>query len=228
MRRGAADYLVKDRLTTDLFERTIRTVREKHILERERELMIRRLAELSVMDELTRVPNRRHLMTKVQEEILRAERTAQVFSVLMVDLDRFKEVNDRLGHQAGDDVLRRCAAAILLALRGTDFTARYGGDEFLVLLPNTALDGARLVAEKLRRVVFELHDPVSSVSIGAAGWEPGVTRDVLLRRADRALYAAKEAGRNRVAVFSRDMETPADSLSPVSSGPGESRSRGAH
>lgn len=201
MRSGAADYLVKDRLSPDLLERTVRSVRDKHLLERERDHMLHKLAELSTIDDLTAVPNRRFFLAKLQEELLRAERTGHTFALLSIDLDRFKEINDRLGHHVGDNVLRQCAAALAGSLRTTDFTARYGGDEFCVILPVTPLSGARRAAENLRQAVERLPDPVPTVSVGVALWEPRMSTDLLLSRADQALYAAKQAGRNLVVVF---------------------------
>jgi len=201
MRGGAADYLVKDRLSADLLERTIRSAREKHFLERQRQQMMRRLAELSIIDDLTAVANRRHLMAKLEEELLRAERTGHGFAVLMIDVDYFKEINDRSGHQTGDRVLRLCAETLRRTVRAIDFVARYGGDEFCMLLPETERSGALRLAERLRETVHGLPEPTSTISIGIALWAPGASRDGLLREADDALYAAKEAGRNQAVAY---------------------------
>jgi diguanylate cyclase (GGDEF)-like protein len=127
--------------------------------------------------------------------------------VLFVDLDNFKQVNDRHGHESGNTVLKRAGEEILAVVRTTDFAARYGGDEFVVLLVRTGADGARVVAEKARVRVEamgrQLNFPAHLVtaSIGVAAFEPqaGSEADVLVA-ADRALYRAKAAGRNRVAI----------------------------
>ncbi|MCK4282964.1 MAG: diguanylate cyclase [Candidatus Brocadiae bacterium] len=201
MKAGAYDYLVKDDLSTDLLDRTMRYVRERRLLEQDRQRMVQKLAELSVTDELTSLPNRRRLQQVLHEEFRRSARTAQMFALLMLDLDRFKRVNDQYGHQMGDKVLKQCADALRDNVRSTDFVARYGGEEFCVILPATAPDGALKVAEKLRKAFEDMPEPVPNVSIGVAVWEPRGSADDLLRRSDEALYKAKGAGRNRVALY---------------------------
>lgn len=204
MKAGAYDYLVKDNLTADLLERTIRYARARCFLEEERARMVEELAELSVTDELTTLANRRRLTRKLHEEVIRSARTGHPFALLMIDLDHFKDVNDRLGHQVGDSVLRQCAVTLKKNLRGTDLLARYGGEEFCVVLPETSLQGGRHVAEKLRQAVADLSGPVPTISVGVAFWERHVSVEELVRRADEALYRAKEAGRNRVVLHGRD------------------------
>lgn len=201
MKAGAYDYLVKDGLDPDLLERTIRNARQRHFLEQERARMIRKLRELSVTDELTGLANRRRLTQLLDEEVRRSARTGHMFAVLMIDLDHFKLVNDRFGHQTGDGVLKQCATALRQSVRTTDLVGRYGGEEFCVVLPETSAAGAHRVAEKLREAVGVLPDPVPTISVGLALWEPRSSVDDLLRRADQALYKAKEAGRNRTVVY---------------------------
>ncbi|MFO7898168.1 MAG: diguanylate cyclase [Planctomycetota bacterium] len=201
MRSGAADYLVKDNLSPELLDRALRTVFEKQALQRERDNMMRRLARLSVTDELTSLANRRHLMAKLDDELARSERTGHPFALLLIDIDGFKAVNDEHGHQVGDAVLRACARAIAGAVRKTDFVARHGGDEFCVLLIDTGGENGAVMAEKICAAVQELPRPVPTVSIGTTAYEPGVTRDALFRAADEALYQAKSRGRNTVAVL---------------------------
>ncbi|MFA5028745.1 MAG: diguanylate cyclase [Candidatus Methylomirabilota bacterium] len=201
LRAGAAEYLVKDQVTPDALDRVLRTVRDKYVLERERERMMQRLSELSVRDDLTELANRRHLMAKLSDELLRSGRTGHFLALLMVDLDRFQDVNASRGHQIGDDVLKSCASTIVANLRSTDFVARYGEDAFCILLPETAPEDARRVAEKMRRVVDELPDPTPTASVGVAFWQPRVSREAILRQADQALHLAKEQGRNRVVVY---------------------------
>jgi diguanylate cyclase (GGDEF)-like protein len=200
MKAGAYDYLVKDTLSPDLLERTIRHAQQRHALEVERAGMVKRLEDLSITDELTSLVNRRHLTTKLEEEIQRSMRTGRPFAVLMVDLDHFKRINDQYGHQAGDQVLKRCAAILQQKERRTDVVARYGGEEFCLILPEASVAGARSAAERLRRAIKASPDTLPTVSIGVAMWEPGSSAEEVLRRADEALYAAKEAGRDRVAV----------------------------
>lgn len=201
MKAGAYDYLVKDELNSWNLERSIRHTLEKARLEKERTQLLQRLQKLTVTDELTGLANRRRLETKLNEEIHRSKRNQSPFSVLMIDLDRFKSVNDEYGHQRGDEVLKLCARTLQEQTRRTDLAARYGGEEFCVLLPDTELQGAACAAGKIRRAVEELPDPVPTVSIGIASWEPDVSAEDLIDRADEALYAAKENGRNRTASW---------------------------
>ena len=198
---GAYDYLPKDALSADLLERTVRNALQRLSLEKERARMIRELRELSVTDELTGIANRRSMMRKLEEEVWRSDRTGHSFALLMLDLDHFKEVNDRHGHQKGDQVLRRCAAVLQQNVRRTDLLARYGGEEFCVLLPETSLGGARRAAEKVRQAVVDLPPPVPTVSVGVACWQARSSFEDMLRQADEALYKAKAAGRNRVVAY---------------------------
>ncbi len=201
MKAGAYDYLVKDGLNPDLLERTIRNARTRYALEEERARMLEKLAEMSVTDELAGLANRRYLIRKLREEVRRSERTGHVFALLMIDLDRFKRVNDQYGHQQGADVLTKSAAALKRNLRTTDFVARWGGDEFCVLLPATPSAGARRVAEKLRKAFKTLPDPIPTISVGVASWKRHCSAEELLNKSDKALYRAKGRGRDRVAVY---------------------------
>lgn len=206
MKAGAYDYLSKDNLTADLLERTIRHVRKRHSLEQEQANMIQELAKLSVTDELTGLANRRELTRKLDEEVKRSARTGRPFALLMLDLDHFKQVNDKYGHQTGDKVLRQCSDALRKNLRGTDFAARYGGEEFCILLPETDLQGANILAEKFRQAIKSLPDPVPTVSIGVAFWKPKSSTKDIISRSDKAMYKAKETGRDCVVVYGGNVE----------------------
>jgi diguanylate cyclase (GGDEF)-like protein len=159
-------------------------------------------------DPLTGVANRRRFYHALEVECLRFTRNHLPMSVLMIDLDYFKAVNDEHGHVVGDAVLRIVAQLILLSLRKTDLLARYGGEEFSVLLPETELDGAVVIAERIRRTVCEkpiLADGCqvhASVSVGVANHihDDEAVPEILLKKADGALYRAKALGRNRVEV----------------------------
>ena len=159
-----------------------------------------KLKELSGSDELTRLADRKRLMLKLEQEVIRAAHTSRSLGLLMIDLGNFKQVNERYGHERGDEVLKQCAAALRQNLRRDDFAARYGGEEFCVLLPE-APSGATLVAERLRGVINALPDPVPTISVGVAFWEPHGSAQEMLRRADDALQKAKEAGRDRVVLY---------------------------
>ncbi|HYV95980.1 MAG TPA: diguanylate cyclase [Gemmatimonadaceae bacterium] len=167
-----------------------------------------RLEVLARTDPLTQVLNRRALTTRLSAEMDRARRYDAVLTMLMLDLDHFKEVNDRYGHLVGDDVLRVVAGFLQSAIRSVDIVARYGGEEFVVVLPETLLPGGMVFAERalaqIARHPFDIPAGRFSItaSVGVAVY-PGdgiATVDELFARADEALYRAKSAGRNRVAV----------------------------
>jgi diguanylate cyclase (GGDEF)-like protein len=164
---------------------------------------LRRSAEESRIDALTGLANRRGLEERLQEEIARAIRYGHPFSMLMIDLDDFKVVNDRFGHAAGDRALESVAAVIQESIRTIDIASRFGGEEFVVLLPETALSGAAVVAERIQSGVVAGPAPHPfTVSIGVAEWDSRApSRETLLDRADMALYRAKRSGKNRVELF---------------------------
>jgi diguanylate cyclase (GGDEF)-like protein len=186
-----------------------------------------RLLRSGLTDILTGWHNRRYLESRLREEIVRCRRDRGTLACLMIDVDHFKSINDRYGHLAGDEVLRRVAQRVEAAVRGSDVTARYGGEEFVILLPGTDAEAAELLAERIRRAVaehgFEIAaatDPVPvTVSIGVAEHRAGDIEDLklvgerLLARADAALYAAKAGGRNRVAYDA----THAEGVRPIMS-----------
>jgi diguanylate cyclase (GGDEF)-like protein len=167
---------------------------------------------LSITDGLTGVFNRRYLALSLRREIERAQRFGRSLSLLMIDIDRFKDINDEHGHQRGDEVLVDLARRVLGEIRSQiDHFARYGGEEFVILLPETPCEGALRVAERVRRRIGERPFASSTgpplrvtVSIGAAAYpDDGDSADDLLRAADGALYRAKERGRDRVEPAAR-------------------------
>ncbi|MHC1789491.1 GGDEF domain-containing protein [Solidesulfovibrio sp.] len=157
-------------------------------------------------DGLTRIHNRRAFDERLIDELRRHQRYTQPMSLLMIDIDHFKGINDRYGHLVGDHVLREIGRILSDTLRSTDFTARYGGEEFVVILPQTTDEHSRILAERLRTIIAEarfVHDGEAfsiTVSIGAATMQPGALskRKELLEKADKALYQAKHLGRNQV------------------------------
>ncbi len=160
------------------------------------------LRHLSRHDVLTGLANRMAANEQLHSEFLRMKRTGSTYAVLMLDVDHFKRVNDSFGHEAGDHVLKRVAQTLTRCLRETDFVARFGGEEFVVLLPDTDLTAATQVAEKIRRAVEASIDPIAgriTISIGLAVPSPEQhDENIALNLADDRLYAAKHAGRNRV------------------------------
>jgi diguanylate cyclase (GGDEF)-like protein len=162
------------------------------------------LQRLATTDPLTGVFNRRHYMDLMTREQRRADRYCILFSVLMIDLDRFKRINDSHGHQVGDQAIRAVAEVARRTLRPTDIMARYGGEEFIITLTHTDTPGAIKVAERLREAVTEImvETPTGqigfTISIGISTHRRAALLEQIIGAADRALYAAKAAGRNRV------------------------------
>jgi diguanylate cyclase (GGDEF)-like protein len=168
----------------------------------------RQMETLAATDELTHLPNHRCFQERIEEEISRSRRSKKPLSLLMVDVDHFKKLNDTYGHPFGDAVLGQLAATMERCLRREDFAARYGGEEFAVVLPDTSREGARQTAERFRtevsRTVFayEGNSVQLSISAGIASYPRDATsKEQLIENADRALYVAKRTGRNRIAQY---------------------------
>ncbi|WP_426107584.1 GGDEF domain-containing protein [Massilia sp. TSP1-1-2] len=167
---------------------------------------LQRIKDLAMRDELTGVFNRRFLMEAIRNEKLRCDRTGIVFTLCIVDVDHFKQVNDQHGHLAGDQVLQQIARTASDALRQTDIFGRYGGEEFAMVLTGTTSEGAIITAERVRRHIEEIDFTSISpgfkvtVSIGIADSLGGEDPALTFKRADEALSAAKEGGRNRCLV----------------------------
>ncbi|MDO9334522.1 MAG: diguanylate cyclase [Dehalococcoidales bacterium] len=155
----------------------------------------------AITDGLTKLYNHRYLHERLDEEIARGTRFGAAFSLIMIDIDFFKTYNDTYGHLAGDEVLASVSRCIQNSIRTIDMPFRYGGEEFAVILPETMLEGAYVVAERIReKIEQKIHSGRTSVtaSLGIASWPTdGVTKEQILASADKALYAAKETGRNR-------------------------------
>ena len=160
------------------------------------------ITAMSLTDQLTGTGNRRRLEQALSQEINRTERTQEGFCVIMADLDHFKRINDKHGHETGDKVLAAFGDLLRRQVRPMDIVTRFGGEEFVVLLPSTRLEQAVTVAERIRTalasMIIEPLPTAVTVSLGVAEIAPGETGDALLRRVDKALYEAKAAGRNRV------------------------------
>jgi len=164
-----------------------------------------RARKLSLTDELTSLPNRRAFIRRLDDEVSRARRYGVTLSMVLIDIDNFKQVNDQHGHSAGDAVLRVYAEKILSSFRHHDMIARYGGEEFAVLLPNTDLDGVMRALLKVKNQVPQANCDVNGVAIqiptfsaGMAEYRPSESPAQLIERADVALYRAKRHGRNRI------------------------------
>ena len=171
---------------------------ERQLLEANQEL-----ERLATTDGLTGIWNRRHLETRIEQEIARSDRYGEPLSLILCDLDHFKSINDRFGHQCGDQVLIEFCRRVQQQLRSSDGFGRWGGEEFLILLPCSDADAARALADKLRQAIGATpFDPIGTVtsSFGVAQRRPGEPEDEWLQRVDEQLYAAKAAGRNQVVV----------------------------
>jgi two-component system, cell cycle response regulator len=215
---GADDYITKPIDFAELKARLRSMLRIKRLQEaleeREKELleMNERLRFMSLTDGLTGLDNRRHLNERIDEMFQHAQRLNEPFSMVMCDLDKFKSVNDTYGHQAGDEVLKQLAEILKEEAREIDRVGRYGGEEFMLLLPGTVLDAAVTFAERVRKHVerhtftFPGGSTKRTASFGVAGWpHPKIEdSDTLVRMADDALYVAKETGRNKVVRFDSD------------------------
>jgi two-component system cell cycle response regulator len=211
---GADEFLTKPVNELELQIRVSSMLRIKRLAD-ELEAANSKLRALAAVDALTQLPNRRVLSERLAFEFARAARYVQPLSCLMVDVDYFKKVNDTFGHPMGDKVLIEVAATLQKTIRVTDMVGRYGGEEFMVILPQTKGADARIAGERLRRAVAtrprESPDvPEVTISVGAAAMEQqaAASVDELVRQADQALYKAKETGRNRVVVWDGRNESP--------------------
>jgi diguanylate cyclase (GGDEF)-like protein len=221
LRIGADDFLAKPFAEAEILARCAAMLRIKHLQERLREVQ-KKLEEQSATDALTGLRNRRFFDERLPEEFRRAQRYGDYLSLIMIDLDHFKDVNDRYGHPAGDAVLREAAALIRASIRDPDICARYGGEEFAVILPKTHMSGALAVAERIWREIGGKEYPLPADALFAPEAGPGAPRSVritaslglafypskdisspelLLRYADQALYQGKRAGRNTICLY---------------------------
>ncbi len=165
-----------------------------------RKLIEAQLRDLAEVDPLTGVPNRRKLLMVLDSEMKKVERYRQPLSLILFDIDHFKAVNDRYGHDVGDIALKTATDIVSRTVRDVDLLSRYGGEEFVVVCPGTQLDGARVLAEKIRQAI-EKHDFKTvghiTVSLGVAEFRSGDDANAFIKRSDEALYRAKSKGRNR-------------------------------
>ena len=203
---GVNDYLVRPIDRNEMLARVRTQVRKRRYGERLRDNMQMSI-EMAVTDVLTGLHNRRYMETHLSGLVEQAASRGKPLTVLVLDIDFFKAINDGHGHDAGDDVLREFATRVRKSIRGIDLACRYGGEEFVIVMPETDMAVAGMVAERLRRRIatepFPLSQPGKSIevtiSIGIAGLgAPADTAATILKRADQALYRAKRDGRNRV------------------------------
>ncbi len=214
LRAGAHDYLTKPLDLSQVVAMTRQAVEKLDLLHEKRETvermkrgaeeledLNRRLTEMAVRDGLTGLYNHRHFRESLEIEVQRSQRHDHVFSLIFLDVDHFKTLNDTHGHLQGDRTLRTLAQVVQKRSRASTLVARYGGEEFILIAPETGAEGARIFAESLRRLVEEhpFEGGRVTLSLGVATFpEDGTDGASLIAAADRALYQAKNSGRNRV------------------------------
>ncbi len=212
LRAGATDTIQKPFHPAELLARLEIHLRLRRLQAelRDKNAMLERV---STTDPVTGLRTRRYVNEVLSIEVMRASRYRTPLAVAMCDLDHFKRVNDAFGHPAGDAVLAAASAVIRRTLRATDSAGRFGGEEFLLVLPGTELDGAAMLAERVRAAIegteFDVGAAVShsiTISIGVAALGEGRSADALVAAADEALYEAKGAGRNRVAAADNTLQ----------------------
>jgi len=205
----AVDNNLSGREITETFLHSLRMLAHEAGMALDNAILYERTRQQAITDELTKLYNRRHVMSILDMEIKKAQRYKRPLSVVMMDIDRFKGFNDNYGHQSGDTVLGQVGALLRAATRRTDIVGRYGGEEFLMILPETPAENAGIFAEKLRKLIESFGIRLSgsypkcslSASLGVASVLPDDEVDSLISRADKALYQAKEEGRNKVKVL---------------------------
>jgi diguanylate cyclase (GGDEF)-like protein len=199
---GAVDYIVKPFAQAELVARVRAALRTKAVRDN--------LVEKATRDGLTGLLNRRELDVQAEAAVRLAQRHDRPLSVLLADIDHFKQINDTYGHAAGDEVLREVARRVTASCRLSDVLGRYGGEEFLLILPETHADEAVTTGDKLRRILAD--EPVLfgqleisvTTSVGAASWGASMIAASLIDAADQALYRAKSLGRNRTELFEHE------------------------
>jgi diguanylate cyclase (GGDEF)-like protein len=198
---GADDYIVKP---FDEFELRARLKAGHRIVELQTELLKAKhdLLHQSLTDDLTGIMNRRAILSQLRRSMERSRRTGEILSVSLLDIDRFKSVNDTYGHPAGDIVLKECARTVQSVLRPYDLFGRFGGEEFMVITPDIVQTAASVAYERIREAIENSTIALSNGSLavtasqGVALWDGEETMDEFISRADQALYKAKDAGRN--------------------------------
>jgi diguanylate cyclase (GGDEF)-like protein len=209
---GANDYVTKPIVMPILTARMEALLRSSELVRR-LEVQTELLSKLAAFDDLTGVYNRRSMFHHLEAELSRCRRYGRSISVLMVDIDHFKRVNDEHGHLIGDQALRFVSTTLQNELRSMDFLCRYGGEEFCAILPETNRPGAARAGERLRSAIERIgfkHERIRlplTVSVGASSWTANEGTEIpdLLQRADGALLEAKRSGRNKVQLASEDL-----------------------
>lgn len=209
LEKGAIDYIKKPFDDIEIIARVKSALRTRKLY-RDLKEANEKLREMAITDELTKLYNRRYTMSTLAIEFRRSKRYKTPLSVLIGDIDHFKSINDLYGHLTGDEVLKTCSRIIRENIREVDIAGRYGGEEFLIVLPNTGLDGAVTVAERLRIEISEYVIEISrgetlsiTMSFGVCSYpEKAIENEEdMIKLADEALYISKQMGRNRTTFY---------------------------
>ena len=203
---GASDLIFKPIRLNELMLRINRVIRERSLIN-ERDRMIERLKNQSIRDPLTELYNSRHFYAQLEDEIQRSERYLHPLSLIFIDIDHFKAINDTYGHMVGDQALLLIAKKMQASLRSQDTAFRFAGDEFTIILPETTSDNAKFVADRIRSemekeslVIFEKEITKIFLSIGIAEHQRNEKKEQFVHRADVTMYAAKNRGGNNISV----------------------------
>lgn len=207
---GINDYLITPLDNNELVARVNTQIRRKRyqdaLIASHQESM-----ELAVKDSLTGLYNRRYFDTHIENLILDSVKKKNSFSLMILDIDKFKNINDTYGHLSGDEIIKNMSKALLKGVRPSDLVVRYGGEEFVIMMPSTGINNAAKIAERIRKFIEKNYfiipvDPGKlncTISVGISELSPSDTRDTILERADKALYHAKRNGRNRTVILNK-------------------------
>jgi len=195
---NVTDKIAKTDIFTQDDLRYLSLVSHQTVMQIESIRLYEKLSSLAIEDSLTSIFNHRYFQEQLQLEILRVQRYKHHLSLIMFDVDSFKTYNDNYGHLEGDRILKTFAATMKKYSRKVDIVSRYGGEEFMIILPDTNTEGARIMAEKIREAAQAIGTTVSG---GVAGYKAGMNKDDLVSRVDQALYKAKSQGKNKICVF---------------------------
>lgn len=207
LRAGVYDYLTKPLESMTEFEMALSRALERRRLIKENQRLFEENKRLAVTDPLTGLSNRHKLQEKLNGELERASRYGRPLSIIMIDMDELKAINDTLGHPAGDEALIMVARAIERCIRKVDLAARFGGDEFVIVLPEADISVAVSVAERLHQEVakLKLEDRTLGISLGVASWKKTYTTpEIFIDAADRAMYLAKRSEGGRVQIADKE------------------------
>jgi len=206
---GASDLIFKPIRLNELMLRINRVIRERSLIN-ERDKMIERLKKLSIRDPLTELYNSRQFYAQLEDEIQRSERYLHPLSLIFIDIDNFKAINDTYGHMVGDKALLLIAKKMQTSLRSQDTAYRFAGDEFTIILPETTSDNAKFVADRIKSemekeslVILEQEITKITLSIGIAEYQRNEKKEQFVHRADVTMYEAKKKGGNNIAVSSK-------------------------